>query len=409
MKVEAKDLKICVVGLGYVGLPLCLEVAKYFATVGFDVNHKRVADLRHHNDTTREVRAENLLTTTAKFTDTIDACADCDIYIITVPTPITNNKSPDFRPLISATECVADVISETNLVIYESTVYPGATRAVCQPIIERRSGLLLNEGFYIAYSPERINPGDKKNSLVNTDKLVGGSNQWALDLAANVYEKILEDATVFRVESIEVAEAAKIIENTQRDVNIALMNEFSEILNELNIPTAKVLQAASTKWNFHNYSPGLVGGHCIGVDPYYLISRANDVGIAPRLISSARYVNENVVDRITDRFLKHYIKSESCNRNVLMIGGTFKENCPDVRNSKSITLMTKLSEVGFNVSLFDSLISADEPSLNKFNLLSQLSSIDWGGVIVCLVHESDRQEIEEFLKQEICFLKQHQG
>lgn len=398
MDVEFKNLKICVIGLGYVGLPLCIELSKHFDTIGFDINDIRVSELSLHRDSTLEISEETLIKSTARYFNCLSACADCNVYIITVPTPINNQRLPDFDPLIKATQNVSKYLDTGNLIVYESTVYPGATRAVCLPIVEEVSGLKLNESIYLAYSPERINPGDTENSLVNTNKLVGASNEKTLKLVSEIYEKIMVKGVIHKVASIEIAEAAKIIENTQRDVNIALMNEFSEILGKLNIPTKDVLAAASTKWNFHNYYPGLVGGHCIGVDPYYLINCAHEVGLKPRLISAARYVNEGVVERIVNEFVKKYLQENIENREVLVVGGTFKEDCPDIRNSKTLDVIQRLSELGFKVSLYDPLISHEIGEKLPYDLLKQLPTKNiWGGVILSVLHSEEREHIEKIV------------
>jgi UDP-N-acetyl-D-galactosamine dehydrogenase len=393
------EIKICVIGLGYVGLPLCIELANHFSVVGYDINVNRVNELKKWIDSTGEISEKNLAATDAKFCSEISKIKECNVFIVTVPTPIDNQKFPNFEPLISATRSIAGYLKKGDLVIFESTVYPGATREICIPIIERISGLNLNDDVLVAYSPERINPGDHKNSLINTDKLVGASNEAALLRAAGIYDKIITEGKVHKVNSIEIAEAAKIIENTQRDVNIALMNEFSEILGKLGIPTKEVLNAASTKWNFHSYSPGLVGGHCIGVDPYYLINRAHEVGLKPRLISAARYVNESVVDRIVNSLIHKFIERKSTNYELLVVGGTFKENCPDTRNSKSIELVKRLVDLNFCVTLYDPLMNNQISNDLGYKLINKLpKDKEWGGIVLSILHAEMNDEIEYALK-----------
>lgn len=396
------EVNICVIGLGYVGLPLCIELAKHFPVIGYDINTDRVNELENLIDSTDEVSDVTLGATSAQFWSDISKVKDCNVFIVTVPTPIDNQKFPNFKPLESATKSIAGYLKRGDLVIFESTVYPGATRKICIPLIESISGLKLNDDVVVAYSPERINPGDRNNSLINTDKLVGASNTTGLIRAAAIYERIITEGKVHKVNSIEIAEAAKIIENTQRDVNIALMNEFSEILGKLDIPTKQVLDAASTKWNFHSYSPGLVGGHCIGVDPYYLINRAHEVGLKPRLISAARYVNESVIDRIVNSLIHKFIERKSTNYDLLIVGGTFKENCPDIRNSKSIELATKLVNLNFKVFLYDPLIDDQIENGLGFKLISKLPvDKEWGGIILSILHTEMIDEIDKFLKNNL--------
>ncbi|XXK29960.1 nucleotide sugar dehydrogenase [Rhodobacteraceae bacterium nBUS_24] len=394
------EVNICVIGLGYVGLPLCIELAKHFPVIGYDINTDRVNELENLKDSTNEVSDVTLGATRAQFCSDISKIKKCNVFIVTVPTPIDNQKFPDFNPLIDATSNLAKYLEKNSLIVYESTVYPGATREICIPILEEITGFKLNENLFVAYSPERINPGDKQNSLINTDKLIGASNESALERAFSIYEKILTAGKLHKVESIEIAEAAKIIENTQRDVNIALMNEFSEILGKMGIPTRKVLDAAATKWNFHKYSPGLVGGHCIGVDPYYLINKANELGIKPRLIASSRYVNESVVERIVNAFVHKFIERKCTNYNILVVGGTFKENCPDIRNSKSLELANKLVDLKFNVTLYDPLIKIGIEPKFKFSIIQELPNENkWGGIIISILHEEIINDLEIFFEK----------
>ena len=360
--------KICIIGLGYVGLPLAVEFSKKFSTIGFDIDTNRIKELNKNIDETNEVSSEALEFCDVYFSDSINDISDCNIYIITVPTPIDEFKKPDLTFLKNASNLIGDIIDKGNIVIYESTVYPGCTRDECIPIIEKKSGLKLNKDFYCGYSPERINPGDKINKLTNITKIVSGSNEKTKKIVSELYSSILTDASTFEVSSIEIAEAAKVIENTQRDLNIAFVNELSLIFEKLKIDTNEVIEAASTKWNFISLKPGLVGGHCIGVDPYYLTHKSELAGYSPEIILSGRNLNDNMGKYIARRVVKLMISNKTIveDSNVLILGFTFKENCPDTRNTKVIDIINELEDYNSNVEIYDPWIDADKLS-DRFN------------------------------------------
>jgi UDP-N-acetyl-D-galactosamine dehydrogenase len=365
------DLKIAVVGLGYVGLPLAIEFGKKYNVLGFDINKSRVSELQKGIDHTLEadldglLEATNLLKTThtlgLSFSSNEQDLKDCTIYIVTVPTPINQFNMPDLRPLIKASEMLGRVISKGNIAIYESTTYPGCTEEDCVPVIENVSGLLFNTDFYAGYSPERINPGDKVNTLTKIKKVTSGSTPEIADIVDGLYASIITAGT-HKAPSIKVAEASKIIENAQRDLNISFVNELALIFDRIGIDTNDVLEAAATKWNFLKYRPGLVGGHCISVDPYYLASKAESLGYVPQVILSGRHVNNSIAPFIANKLLKlmihkdHKIKSA----NVLILGVTFKENCPDIRNTKVIDIYRELCEFGASVDIYDPWASIQE-------------------------------------------------
>jgi UDP-N-acetyl-D-galactosamine dehydrogenase len=349
------DKKIAVIGLGYVGLPLAVEFGKIFSTIGFDINPERLAELNRGEDSTLEVTSEGLAKAKLlSFSCNLDDMQACDIYIVTVPTPINEHNQPDLTPLIGASEMVSKVLSSGNIVIYESTVYPGATEEVCVPILEKASKLTMNNDFYVGYSPERINPGDKLHTLTKILKITSGSNQIAGDIIDLLYSTIIEAGT-YKASSIKVAEAAKVIENTQRDVNIGLINELALIFDKLNIDTEEVLQAAGTKWNFLPFRPGLVGGHCIGVDPYYLTHKAQAAGLHPEIILAGRRINDNMATYVASKLIKEMLRKNIRVKKsrVLILGLTFKENCPDIRNTKVIDVVTELKEYGISVDCYD--------------------------------------------------------
>ena len=347
--------KIAVVGLGYVGLPLAAAFGEKRDVVGFDINPKRVAELKDGVDFTRAVSKEELAVSKGlSFTESLDGIRDCQIFIVTVPTPIDEFKSPDLTPLVKASESVGSVLKRGDIVIYESTVYPGATEEVCVPILEKVSGLTFNQDFHAGYSPERINPGDKEHRIATIKKVTSGSTPAIADEVDALYAGIITAGT-HKASSIKVAEAAKVIENTQRDLNIALMNELSMIFSKLKIDTHEVIAAASTKWNFLPFKPGLVGGHCIGVDPYYLTHKAQAIGYHPEIILSGRRVNDNMGPYAASELVKAMIKAGHtvANARVLIIGFTFKENCPDLRNTRVIDVVKELSEFGCKVDVTD--------------------------------------------------------
>jgi len=355
-----KNKKICLIGLGYVGLPLAVEFGKYRNVIGFDINQNRINELKNGDDFTLETSSEEL--NAAKYltyTNKIEDIIDCSIYIVTVPTPIDSNKQPDLTPLEKSSHMLGKVLNKGNIVIYESTVYPGATEEFCVPILEEQSGLKFNFDFYCGYSPERINPGDKEHRLTSIVKVTSGSTPEIATEVDNLYREIITAGT-HKAGSIKIAEAAKVIENTQRDVNIALINELSLIFNLLDIDTESVLEAAGTKWNFLPFRPGLVGGHCISVDPYYLTHKAISVGYNPEMILSGRRLNDNmgpyIAIQVTNLMIKKGININ--NSNILIMGLSFKENCPDLRNTRVIDIINKFKDSNCNVDVFD-------PNVNK--------------------------------------------
>ena len=354
--------KIAVVGLGYVGLPLAAAFGEKREVVGFDINTKRIAELKDGVDFTREVSSEELATSKyLSFTDSLDGIADCQIYIITVPTPIDEYKSPDLTPLVKASESVGKVLKKGDVVIYESTVFPGATEEVCVPVLEKMSGLKFNQDFFAGYSPERINPGDKEHRVTTIMKVTSGSTPEIADEVNNLYANIITAGT-HKASSIKVAEAAKVIENTQRDLNIALMNELSMIFARIGIDTHEVLAAAGTKWNFLPFKPGLVGGHCIGVDPYYLTHKAQAIGYHPEIILAGRRVNDNMGPYAAAELVKVMIKKGHtiAKSRVLVMGLTFKENCPDLRNTRVIDVVNELKDFGCQVDVTDCWANNEE-------------------------------------------------
>lgn len=350
-----ETLKIGIVGLGYVGLPLAVEFGKKFPTCGFDINKERVDELRGGQDSTLECTPEELKqASNLVYTSELEDIADCNFYVVTVPTPITEENNPDLSPLKKASEALSKVISKNDTVVFESTVYPGATEEVCVPIIEKLSGLKFNQDFFVGYSPERINPGDKVNKLTSIVKITSGSTDEVASFVDDVYQTIVEAGT-HKASSIKVAEAAKVIENTQRDLNIAIINEFAKIFNRLNIDTEEVLKAAGTKWNFLPFKPGLVGGHCISVDPYYLTHKALEVGYRPEVILAGRRINDGMGEYVATQLVKKVAskKIHIDEAKVLVLGFTFKGDCPDVRNTKIIDIVRELQDFNMSVDVFD--------------------------------------------------------
>ncbi|APX94936.1 Vi polysaccharide biosynthesis protein VipA/TviB [Halomonas sp. 1513] len=356
------NVRLGVIGLGYVGLPLAVEFGKVMPTVGFDINAKRIGELRDGIDQTLEVEPELLAQSTQlSFASELEALRHCNIYIVTVPTPIDSSRRPDLTPLIKASESLGQVVAKGDIVIFESTVYPGATEEDCIPVIERVSGLVYNRDFFAGYSPERINPGDKEHRVTTIKKVTAGSTPEVADFVDALYQRVITAGT-HKASSIAVAEAAKVIENTQRDVNIALINELSMIFNRLGLDTEEVLEAAGTKWNFLPFRPGLVGGHCIGVDPYYLTHKAQQVGYHPEVILSGRRINDGMGAYVAAQLIKQMIKSRIHveKARVLVMGLTFKENCPDLRNTRVIDIFKELDDFHIQVDVYDPHVSKDE-------------------------------------------------
>ena len=355
--------KICLIGLGYVGLPLAVAFAEKFKVVGFDIDSSRIQELEEGHDITLEID-DDLLNSVKEniiYTSEIQNIKDCNIYIITVPTPIDKTNRPDLTPLIESSKTIGSVLSQDDIVIYESTVYPGVTEDICVPELEKSSGMKFNKDFFCGYSPERINPGDKEHTVTKILKVTAGSTPEIAKQVDDLYKQVITAGT-YMASSIKVAEASKVIENTQRDVNIALINELALIFDQMNIDTNEVLEAAATKWNFIKLTPGLVGGHCIGVDPYYLTFKAEEVGYKPDLILAARQINNGMSKYIADQTIKEMIKAGKAikDSNVLILGVTFKENCPDMRNTKVIDIIEELKDFGINVDAYDPWVDPKE-------------------------------------------------
>tara|TARA_B100000965_G_C19586744_1_gene756100 strand:+ start:59 stop:1330 length:1272 start_codon:yes stop_codon:yes gene_type:complete len=388
---KKKSKHIAVIGLGYVGLPLAVEFGKYYQTLGFDIDEKRIEEIKTGLDRTKELSFKELKKPNKiSFTCDANELKNANIYIVTVPTPINKNKSPDLRPLKKASKLVGKHIKLGDIVIYESTVYPGATEEICVPILEKNSNLKFNSDFFVGYSPERINPGDKKHKLRDIIKVTSGSNKKTAQEINNLYSKIIKAGT-FLASSIKVAEAAKVIENTQRDLNIGLINELSIIFNILGIDTNEVLKAAATKWNFLKFKPGLVGGHCIGVDPYYLTYKAQSEGYNPEVILAGRRLNDSMPKYIASQLVKQMlIKKIPINQSkILVIGFTFKENCNDIRNTKVVDLIKELNDYDINVDCFDPLADHDEVKQKYgIKLLDKLNKDSYDGIILAVSHRS---------------------
>ena len=389
MEFSIDKIKIGIIGLGYVGLPLAVEFGKKYSTIGFDISAPRVAELSAGKDSTLECTSEELITAEyLTYTSNLEDIAACNFYIVTVPTPIDDNNAPDLNPLRNASEALAKVISKGDIVVYESTVYPGATEEVCLPIIEKLSGLTLNQDFFAGYSPERINPGDKVNRLTTIMKITSGSTPEVADYVDSVYASIVEAGT-HKASSIKVAEAAKVIENTQRDLNIAIINEFAKIFNKLDIDTEEVLKAAGTKWNFLHFKPGLVGGHCISVDPYYLTHKAKEVGYFPEVILAGRRINDGMGSYVATEMVKKLAskKIHIDEANVLVMGFTFKGDCPDVRNTKIIDVINELKDFNINVDVYDSWASPEEVEHEYgVTLVNELKQGHYDGIVLAVDH-----------------------
>mgnify|MGYP001340009907 CR=1 FL=1 len=390
MKQKLENVKLAIIGLGYVGLPLAVEFSKKYSVIGYDVDGKRIKELKKGIDFTNEISEKNLLNSkTLKFTNSKDKLISANIFIITVPTPVDKNNKPNLNPIQSASSLVGTYLKENDLVIYESTVFPGCTEEVCVPILEQKSKLVYNKDFFCGYSPERINPGDKINTITTIKKITSGSNYETASFVDSLYRSIITAGTC-RVSSIAVAEAAKVIENTQRDVNIALVNELSLIFNRLNLDTREVLDAASTKWNFLSFYPGLVGGHCIGVDPYYLTHKAFEVGYHPEMILAGRRINDNMGYFIAEKTISELTKQGIglVGAKIAILGLTFKENCPDLRNTKVITIIEQLREYQCQITVSDCWANGDEVK-KSFNFeLTELNDIkDQDSVIIAVGHD----------------------
>lgn len=407
MLLALNDVKIGIIGLGYVGLPLAVEFGKKYPTLGFDINAKRINDLIQGHDFTLEVTTEELADSSyINYSSNVSALQDCNVYIVTVPTPIDKHKQPDLTPLIKASEMLAKVVSKNDVVIYESTVFPGATEEVCLPVIEKHSGLVFNKDFYAGYSPERINPGDKEHRVTNILKVTSGSTPKIANFVDSLYNSIITAGT-YKASSIQVAEAAKVIENTQRDLNIALINELAVIFNKLNIDTEEVLKAAGTKWNFLPFRPGLVGGHCIGVDPYYLTHKAQEIGYNPEVILAGRRINDSMGEYVVSQLVKTMLKAKLPvnGANVLVMGLTFKENCPDVRNTKVVDILAELSEFDINVEVYDPWVSpVDAKHEYGVELIEQPKAGYYDAIIFAVAHNQfkamSNAEITALMKPE---------
>ncbi|MCU4499497.1 Vi polysaccharide biosynthesis UDP-N-acetylglucosamine C-6 dehydrogenase TviB [Acinetobacter radioresistens] len=387
---QLPELKIAIIGLGYVGLPLAVEFGKKVPVTGFDIHQRRIDELKAGQDHTLEVSAEELKEATRlTYTAQLEDLKECNFYIVTVPTPIDDFKQPDLTPLIKASTSIGQVLKKGDIVVYESTVYPGATEEACIPVLEQVSGLKFNQDFFAGYSPERINPGDKQHRVTNILKITSGSTPQVAEFVDQVYNLIIEAGT-HKAPSIKVAEAAKVIENTQRDVNIALINELALIFNKMGIDTEDVLKAAGTKWNFLPFRPGLVGGHCIGVDPYYLTHKAQSIGYHPEIILAGRRLNDAmgayVVTQLVKQMIKKKIQVEGSK--VLVLGLSFKENCPDIRNTKIIDIINELKEYQIEVDIYDPWVDISEAQ-HEYNVtpIKTLQDSTYDGVILAVAHE----------------------
>lgn len=387
--ININDIKIAIIGLGYVGLPLAVEFGRKVTTIGFDINSNRIADLISGVDHTLEVSKEELAQAAhLSFSSDITELQDCNFYIVTVPTPIDAYKQPDLTPLVKASTAIGGLLNKDDIVVYESTVYPGATEEVCIPVLENISGLTFNQDFYAGYSPERINPGDKEHRVTNILKVTAGSTPEIADFVDEVYNLIITAGT-HKAPSIKVAEAAKVIENTQRDVNIALINELAVIFNKMNIDTEAVLTAAGTKWNFLPFRPGLVGGHCIGVDPYYLTHKAQAIGYNPEIILAGRRLNDSMGEYVVTQLVKTMIKKriQVEGAKVLILGLSFKENCPDVRNTKVIDIVHELQEYNIDVDVYDPWVDNQEAQ-REYNItpVNEPIANQYDGIILAVAH-----------------------
>jgi UDP-N-acetyl-D-galactosamine dehydrogenase len=385
-----KDIHIGVVGLGYVGLPLAVEFGKHLPTMGFDINTSRLEELKKGIDRTLEVSQDELNTTShLSFSSSVDDLRACNVFIVTVPTPIDDHKVPDLTPVRKASETISTALKKGDVVIYESTVYPGVTEDICVPILESGTNLQLNKDFYVGYSPERINPGDKEHRLPTIMKVTSGSTPEASEFVDQLYRKIITAGT-HKASSIKVAEAAKVIENTQRDVNIALVNELSLIFGRMEIDTLEVLEAAGTKWNFLPFRPGLVGGHCIGVDPYYLTYKAQEIGYNPEVILSGRRINDGMGPHVAESVIKLMLKKKMhvVDAKILILGFTFKENCPDIRNTRVIDIVKEFANYHAQVDIYDPYVELTEANEEyDASFLAELPSTKYDAIILAVNHD----------------------
>ncbi|MFY0089929.1 Vi polysaccharide biosynthesis UDP-N-acetylglucosamine C-6 dehydrogenase TviB [Acinetobacter baumannii] len=387
---QLEQLKIAVIGLGYVGLPLAVEFGKHKHTIGFDINENRILELKNGHDHTLEVSSDELKHVhQLVYTANIQDLQNSNFFIVTVPTPIDNFKQPDLTPLIKASQSIAKVLKKGDIVVYESTVYPGATEEVCIPELEKYSGLIFNRDFFVGYSPERINPGDKQRRVTNILKITSGSTAEVSDYIDKVYNLIIEAGT-HKAPSIKVAEAAKVIENTQRDVNIALINELALIFNKMGIDTEDVLKAAGTKWNFLPFRPGLVGGHCIGVDPYYLTHKAQSIGLHPEIILAARRLNDRMGEYVATQLIKEMVKQriQVVGARILILGLSFKENCPDIRNTKIVDMVKALKEYDLDLDIYDPWVDSAEVEA-EYGLapIMELKQGRYDAIVIAVAHD----------------------
>ena len=397
---QLSDLKIAIIGLGYVGLPLAVEFGKQLPVVGFDIQQKRIQELQSGQDHTLEVSPEELKQATQlTYSAHLDDLRSCNFFIVTVPTPIDEFKQPDLTPLIKASTSIGKVLKKGDVVVYESTVYPGATEEACIPVLEQVSGLKFNQDFFAGYSPERINPGDKLHRVTNILKVTSGSTPEVADFVDAVYQLIVTAGT-HKAPSIKVAEAAKVIENTQRDVNIALINELAVIFNKLGIDTEAVLQAAGTKWNFLPFRPGLVGGHCIGVDPYYLTHKAQSLGLHPEIILAARRLNDRMGEYVATQLIKEMVKQriQVVGSKILVMGLSFKENCPDIRNTKIVDMVKALKEYDLDLDIYDPWVDPLEAAKEYgIDPVSSLANAKYDAIVLAVAHDQFKQmSIDEF-------------
>lgn len=393
--------KIAVVGLGYVGLPVAVTFGKQDKIIGFDINEKRIETLKNNTDYTNEVSDEDLEKSQIEFTSNPEKLKEADFIIIAVPTPIDEHNQPNLTPLVEASKTVGKAMSPGTIVVYESTVYPGVTEDECAPVLEEYSGLKAGKDFFVGYSPERINPGDKEHTFETITKVVSGQDQETLDTVAEVYSSVVK-AGVFKASSIKVAEASKVIENTQRDINIALMNEFAKIFNKLDIDTNEVLKAAGTKWNFLNFKPGLVGGHCIGVDPYYLTYKAQELGYHPEVILSGRRINDDMGKHVATTIVKELLKKLNSVQDIhiTVLGLTFKENTPDLRNTKVIDIINELKEYGIQVNVND--VYGDKEEAKKFydiDLIDKDQLPKSDAIVFAVPHQDYKDNKAQYLNQ----------